>query len=122
MRVDRIELQQVMVNLLQNAYEALGGADTPRREVTVRSELAADDFVEVSVADNGPGLPVDKDLHIFDTFVTTKTNGLGMGLAIAGTIVEDHGGKLWSSPNPAGGATFHFTLPVAKEGEEGDEQ
>jgi two-component system sensor kinase FixL len=119
--VDRIEIQQVLVNLLQNAYEALADAETRRREVTVRMEPDGQ-FVEVTVADNGPGLPADEDSHIFDTFVTTKQNGMGMGLAIATTIVETHGGKLWGTSNPEGGATFHFTLPVAEEEEEVDGQ
>jgi len=81
-----------------------------------------EEFVEVTVADNGPGLPTDENSRIFDTFVTTKQNGMGMGLAIATTIVEAHGGKLWGTSNPDGGATFHFTLPIACEEEEADGQ
>ncbi|HYW78258.1 MAG TPA: ATP-binding protein [Thermoguttaceae bacterium] len=117
---DRVEIQQVVVNLLQNAYEAIDEADVPVREVTVR---AASDgqFVEVSIADTGPGLPPDNQLQIFSPFVTTKKNGLGMGLAIATTIVDAHGGKLWATSNSDmsngdGGATFRFTLPLVQKG------
>ncbi len=129
--VDQVEIQQVLVNLLQNAYEAMDDADAELREITVRTELDGK-FVEVSVTDSGPGLPSEEGLQLFDAFVTTKRDGLGIGLTIATTIVEDHGGKLWVTSQPgegssSGGATFHFTLPVsrapaAKEGEEIDDR
>ena len=112
--VDRVEIQQVLVNLLQNAYEATDKMDAQMREVTVRTEVAGE-FVEVSVADNGPGLPSEDELQVFSPFVTTKQNGLGIGLAIATTIVEAHDGRLRAASNRDGGATFHFTLPAARE-------
>ncbi|HUT87939.1 MAG TPA: ATP-binding protein, partial [Thermoguttaceae bacterium] len=116
--VDRVEIQQVLVNLLRNACEALEESEVPRRLVTIRT-AATDAFVEVSVADNGPGLPPDKDLTIFNAFATTKIEGLGMGLAISKSIVESHGGEIWAASNPDGGATFHFTLPLVREGHVG---
>jgi len=109
--VDRIQIQQVMVNLLQNAYEAMDDDHAARRQVTIRTERAGD-TVEVSVADTGPGIPTEPGLKIFDAFVTTKPEGLGMGLAISTTIVESHGGRIWAGVNREGGATFHFTLPL----------
>jgi two-component system sensor kinase FixL len=113
-KVDRIQIQQVMVNLLRNAYEAMDDDRVAPRQATIRTELAGD-TVEVSVADTGPGLPDDPSLSIFDPFVTTKPEGLGMGLAISTTIVESHGGKIWAGMNRQGGATFYFTLPLARE-------
>ena len=115
-RVDRVEIQQVLVNLLQNAYESMDHADAEVREVIIHAQQAGES-VEISVADNGPGLSPENDSQIFDAFVATKQDGLGIGLAIATTIIETHGGKLWAASNQNGGATFHFTLPVAREGE-----
>ncbi len=113
-RVDRVEIQQVVVNLVQNAFEAMDTNPAGQREVTIHTELAGK-FVEVSVTDRGPGPPSEGDLKIFDAFVTTKPSGLGMGLAIATRIVEAHGGRLFAMSNREGGATFHFTLPAARE-------
>ena len=109
--VDRLQIQQVLVNLLSNAYEALDAPDVPLRRVQIHVGTA-DGEVEVCVADNGHGLPPDGHVRIFDPFVTTKPAGLGMGLAISRTIVEAHGGRLWAGPSAAGGAAFHFTLPL----------
>jgi two-component system sensor kinase FixL len=115
--VDRIQIQQVVVNLLRNAYDALRGtAEGSPRRVTIRTEMAGK-FVEVAVADNGPGLPPRDQLQIFDAFVTTKPDGSGMGLAISRTIVEAHGGRLWATSNADRGSTFHMTLPVAAAGQ-----
>ena len=111
--VDRVQIQQVLVNLLRNAYEALEGVPAGERDLAVRTAVV-DHCVEISVADNGPGLPGD-GLKILDAFVTTKPDGLGMGLAISRTIVEAHGGRLWATPNRHRGTTFHFTVPVARE-------
>jgi len=113
--VDRVEIQQVLVNLVRNACEALEESDVGHRRVVVAVSVTGG-IVEVSVADNGPGLPPDEDFKLFDAFVTTKPEGLGMGLAISRTIVETHGGQLGAVSNPGGGATFRFTLPVAKKG------
>jgi two-component system NtrC family sensor kinase len=111
-QADRVQIQQVLVNLLLNAWEAIqrGSVETP--QVVIRTHLSGEN-VEVSVADNGPGLPPDNQLNIFDPFVTTKPDGLGMGLAISKSIVEAHGGTLWATSNLEGGAIFHFTVPLA---------
>ncbi len=110
---DRIQCEQVLVNLLHNAYEALSERDPPRC-VTVRTRQVDGD-VEIQIADNGPGIAVEQQGKYFEAFRTTKPNGIGMGLAISRTIVEDHGGRLWVTTNELGGATFHVTLPVAEE-------
>jgi PAS domain S-box-containing protein len=106
--VDRVQLQQVFMNLVLNAIEAmkdLGG------ELTVKSQLQ-DGQLQFSVSDTGVGLPTEKMEQIFSAFFTTKPQGSGMGLAISRSIVESHGGQLWGSANSGGGATFHFTLPI----------
>jgi two-component system sensor kinase FixL len=114
--VDRVQIQQVLVNLLRNACEAAEESAAPEARVSVRT-AAAGESAKVSVADNGPGLPGQEGLNIFDAFVTTKANGLGMGLAISRSIVEAHGGSLWADADRDGGATFHFTLPLARGGQ-----
>jgi len=105
------------VNLLRNAYEAMDDGRVTRRQVIIRTGCVGG-MAEVSVADTGPGLPADPDLRIFEAFVTTKPEGLGMGLAISVTIVEAHGGRVWAEGNGEGGTTFHFTLPLAKKDQE----
>jgi PAS domain S-box-containing protein len=105
---DRVQLQQVFMNLMLNAIEAMkddGG------ELTVKSELQ-DGQLQFSVSDTGVGLPMEKMDQIFSAFFTTKPQGSGMGLAISRSIVESHGGRLWASANSGGGAMFHFTLPI----------
>jgi PAS domain S-box-containing protein len=107
---DRVQIQQVLMNLMLNGIEAMsdtGGV------LIVKSQLRADRHVEVSVSDTGPGLPHDKSDQIFEAFFTTKPQGSGMGLAICKSIVESHGGQIWANQNGGRGATFHFTLPVA---------
>ncbi|MHC4402431.1 MAG: PAS domain-containing sensor histidine kinase [Planctomycetota bacterium] len=110
--VDRVQIQQVFVNLLRNAYEALEDQAVTGRRVTVRTDRGAG-IVEVSVADDGLGLPTEDRVNVFDAFVTTKPEGLGMGLAISKTIVGAHGGKLWAASRPGQGASLHLTLPLA---------
>jgi two-component system sensor kinase FixL len=110
---DRIQCEQVVVNLLHNAYEALMECDYPRR-VVVRTTVV-DHCIEVQVVDNGPGIVADQQGKLFEAFHTTKAAGMGMGLAISQTIVEDHGGRLWGSSNEWGGATFHVTLPCREK-------
>jgi PAS domain S-box-containing protein len=106
--VDRVQLQQVFMNLMLNAIEAMTDSGG---ELMVKSELQ-DDQLQFSVSDTGVGLPMEKMDQIFSAFFTTKTEGSGMGLAISRSIVESHGGQLWASANSGGGATFHFTLPI----------
>jgi signal transduction histidine kinase len=107
---DQILLQQLLVNLMMNAFEAM--ADTPRdrRRVSVQNDVGLD-RVKVSVQDAGTGLPAAVDGRLFEPFVTTKANGIGIGLTIARTIVETHGGRMEAHNNPQGGATFTVTLP-----------
>jgi PAS domain S-box-containing protein len=105
---DHVQLQQVLMNLLLNAIEAMketGGV------LTVKSQRDENGQVLVSVSDTGVGLPAEKADRIFDAFFTTKPQGSGMGLAISRSIVESHGGRLWATPNDGRGASFHFTLP-----------
>jgi signal transduction histidine kinase len=109
-RSDRVQLQQVLMNLMLNAIEALretGGS------LSVKSRLNEEGLLQISVSDTGPGLPAMKEEQIFEPFFTTKPQGSGMGLAICRSIVESHGGRLWAAPNGDRGACFNFTLPVA---------
>jgi PAS domain S-box-containing protein len=106
--VDRVQLQQVFMNLMLNAIEAMNASGG---ELTVKSERQ-DGQLQFSVRDTGVGLPTEKMDQIFSAFFTTKPQGSGMGLAISRSIVESHGGQLWASTNNGGGATFHFTLPL----------
>jgi len=109
---DRVQLQQVFMNLALNAIEALKDSGG---ELTVKSELANDGTVLISVSDTGVGLPDGKVDEIFSAFFTTKAQGSGMGLPISRSIIESHGGRLWATANNGRGSTFHFTLPLAAE-------
>lgn len=116
--VDRIQIQQVLVNLMRNAVEAMAregaGDDAPtRRDLAVTAARVRPDTVAVAVADTGPGLAPGLAERLFDPFVSTKPGGMGLGLSICRSIVEGHGGRLWAEPNPGGGAVFRFTLPAA---------
>jgi len=106
---DRVQLQQVLMNLMLNGIEAM--KDTAS-ELTIKSELGQDGQLLISVRDTGVGLPADKADQIFNAFFTTKPQGSGMGLAISRSIVESHSGRLWASANNGGGTTFQFTLPA----------
>jgi len=110
--VNRIQIQQVLVNLIRNAIEAMNGG---RGQITVQTQLAGPDAIEVSVADNGPGLPPRLNGDVFKPFVTTKPQGMGVGLAICQSIVEAHGGKIWAESSPNDGAIFRFTVPGPNE-------
>jgi PAS domain S-box-containing protein len=111
---DRVQLQQVLLNLLMNGLEATKGVGD-RREITVTSRRADGDQVHVAVTDTGVGLPPTGADELFKAFVTTKPDGTGMGLAISRSIVEAHGGRLWAASNAERGATFTFTLPIARD-------
>jgi signal transduction histidine kinase len=111
-RGDRVQLQQVILNLLMNAFDAMKETPSQDREVMVRAHVNGDGLVEISVRDHGIGFPTDKLAKIFDPFYTTKRDGLGMGLAISRSIVEAHGGRLWAKNNTDRGSTFYFTIPA----------
>ena len=109
---DRIQLQQVILNLITNAIEAMSGVDERSRVVQVGSSKDESQGVRVAVRDSGPGLDPKSLDHLFTAFYTTKPQGMGMGLAISRSIIEAHGGRLWAVPNDGPGATFQFTLDV----------
>ncbi len=109
---DALLIEQVLMNLLRNAIEALGELPPERRIVTVRTERDVEGDVLVSVIDRATGVPEDAAQRIYDAFYTTKTGGLGLGLGICRSILEAHGGRLWHEPTEGGGATFRFTLPA----------
>jgi C4-dicarboxylate-specific signal transduction histidine kinase len=111
-RGDRIQLQQVLVNLLMNGCDAMN-TEAADRILTLRTQFTVHGEVEVSIADCGSGIaPQDRE-RIFEPFVSTKTEGLGLGLAVCRTIVTSHEGRLWATNNADRGATLHFTLPAS---------
>ncbi len=114
---DRVQLQQVLMNLMINAIDAMKDVDVPR-ELIIRSQQAEDGQVMVSTSDTGVGLPPQQADQIFNAFFTTKPHGTGMGLRISRSIVESHGGRLWAAHNSPRGARFAFTLPTKIEGHE----
>jgi PAS domain S-box-containing protein len=116
-RADRVQLQQVMMNLIMNSIDAMKGVDGTR-ELAINSRLVEKEEILVSVSDTGVGLPPQQADKIFNAFFTTKLHGTGMGLRISGTIVESHGGRLWAGGNSPRGASFHFTLPTKIEAHE----
>jgi signal transduction histidine kinase len=108
---DRVQLQQVLMNLMMNGIDAMKDVDVTR-ELTIRSQRGENGEVLVSVSDTGVGLPSQHEDKIFNAFFTTKTHGTGVGLRISRSIVESHGGRLWAADNPTRGATFQFSLPA----------
>jgi PAS domain S-box-containing protein len=111
-RVDRVQLQQVMLNLIINAIEAMSSTGQAARELLITTGRNASNNVLVSVRDSGPGLDPKTIDRLFDAFFTTKSKGMGMGLAICQSIIEVHGGRMWAGPNEPRGAVFQFTLPL----------
>jgi two-component system sensor kinase FixL len=111
--VDRIQIQQVLTNLIRNGMEAM--RDSATRELTIRTLSGADGMLTVEVADTGPGIADDIAAHLFQPFVTTKAGGMGIGLSISRRIIQAHGGDLVVRRNETGGATFSFTLPTLQE-------
>jgi signal transduction histidine kinase len=115
---DALQVQLVMVNLLRNAMEAAASHDrNGDGSLSITIGKAADRMVQVNVADTGPGVPSDEIEDIFESLYSTKEAGMGVGLATCRTIIEAHGGRIWCTPNPAGGAIFHFTVPAAEAGD-----
>jgi C4-dicarboxylate-specific signal transduction histidine kinase len=115
---DRVQLQQVTLNLVVNAIEAMSG-DCGTRELLVQTREAEASEVLVTVQDTGPGLDPTKPERVFEAFYTSKSNGLGLGLSICRSIVEGHGGRLWASANAPRGAVFHFTVPAQSRADTG---
>ncbi len=109
---DRVQLQQVLINLVMNGVEAMTAVDDRPRELVIRSNARANDEVLVAVQDVGVGLDPRHMSQLFDAFFTTKPSGMGIGLAISRSIIEGHGGRLWATPNVTHGATFQFSLPA----------
>jgi C4-dicarboxylate-specific signal transduction histidine kinase len=114
---DPVQIQQVVLNLIHNAVEAMDGAPGARDTIEVRTGLHDRDHIEVGVVDSGPGLSGEAEERVFDPFFTTKSAGLGMGLSISRSIVASHGGDLWYTRNPDRGITMRFSLPVRDAGE-----
>jgi two-component system, LuxR family, sensor kinase FixL len=116
---DKVQVQQVLLNLMRNALEAMAGA--PRRDLLL-STAAANGMAMINVADSGPGIDPEFASQLFQPFATTKPHGMGVGLSISRTIVEAHGGRIWSEPNPGGGTIFRFTLPRVSDEDVRDAQ
>lgn len=112
---DRIQLQQVLLNLIINGIEAMTDGDGDHREVFVQAIREKPDVVTISVRDSGIGIADNQETILFDAFYTTKPEGMGMGLSISRSIIEDHGGRLWATKNPEKGTTFFFTVPIIEE-------
>lgn len=115
---DRVQVQQVLLNLIRNAMDSM--ETSPRRELVISIVPCDGNQVCVSVADSGGGIAPEIAEQLFQPFVTTKRQGMGVGLSISRTIIEAHGGKIWVEPNPTGGTIFHFTLAVVSEGDVDD--
>jgi signal transduction histidine kinase len=108
-KADRVQLQQVLMNLMLNGIEAMTGKGG---ELSIKSPLSDGGQLLISITDDGIGLPGERANQIFNAFFTTKPQGTGLGLAITRSIVESHGGRVWATPNPGPGTTFHLTLPI----------
>lgn len=113
MAIDEIQIQQVLVNLIRNAMDAMRTTDSAERQLMVTSQDTRDGMIRISICDQGEGVADQNADRVFDAFYTTKEEGMGMGLAISRTIVETHGGKLWMERNEDRGVTFLITLPIA---------
>jgi two-component system, LuxR family, sensor kinase FixL len=115
---DKVQIQQVLLNLIRNAIEAMEGCD--RRDLVIATARAADNMVAISVADSGAGIAPEIAAQLFQPFVTSKAQGMGVGLSISRTIIEAHGGTIAPHPNSGGGTVFSFTLPAVAKEEVGD--
>jgi two-component system sensor kinase FixL len=118
--VDKIQIQQVILNLMRNAIEAMH--DVEKRNLTIATRQHDTDMIEISVADTGPGIAPEIAGQLFQPFVTSKPHGMGVGLSISRTIIESHGGRLWAEPNPGGGTVFRMTLKAMSQEETTDDR
>jgi len=109
---DRVQLQQVVLNLILNAVESMSSVDGARRELSIGTGRREADEILVAVRDSGPGIDPEHLQRVFDSFYTTKPDGMGLGLSICRSIIDAHGGRLWAAPNEPRGAAFHFALPA----------
>jgi signal transduction histidine kinase len=109
---DRVQLQQVMLNLILNAIEAMFSVDDGVRELMICTEASPSKDLVVTVGDSGPGIAADDRERVFESFYTTKAGGVGIGLSICRSIIEAHGGRLWADTHQPRGAVFKFTLPA----------
>jgi signal transduction histidine kinase len=114
-RADRVQLQQVILNLIVNAVEAMSGVGEGARELLINTGRDASNGVLISLRDSGPGLDPKGLDRLFEAFYTTKAQGMGLGLAISRSIIEAHGGRLWASANVPRGAVFQFTVPASPD-------
>lgn len=110
--VDEVQIEQVVLNLLRNGADALASTDGSPRELRVCTATTNEASIEISVSDTGPGLPPRLAAKLFEPFFSTKPDGMGLGLAVSRTIIETHGGRIWVTPNPNRGVTFHVTIPL----------
>jgi two-component system sensor kinase FixL len=115
-RGDRVQLQQVVINLLINGIQAMDGVTDRERALSIKTDSVADGIV-VTVSDNGPGIAAETLERLFEAFFSTKSDGMGMGLSICRSIVEAHGGRIWATNRDGAGASFHFSLPALQGGE-----
>jgi C4-dicarboxylate-specific signal transduction histidine kinase len=112
---DRVQLQQVILNLIMNAVEAMSSVDDVRRELSISTERRGADEILVAVRDSGPGIDPERLERVFHSFYTTKPSGMGLGLVICRSIVDAHGGRLWADANEPRGSVFQFTLPAGNK-------
>jgi len=117
-KVDILQIEQVLLNLLHNSIEALGEAETVNRAILIEASAGGPGFVEIGVKDNGPGFPPDLLSDSFLPFLSTKAEGLGIGLSLCKSIVEAHGGRFWLDRDARGGAV-HFTIPAVETSRDG---
>jgi signal transduction histidine kinase len=112
---DRVQLQQVILNLLRNALEAIAGVTDRPRRLLIKTDIEEKGHVRLSVEDTGVGVDGQNMERMFDSFYTTKSGGMGIGLSVSRSIIEKHHGRLWAEPNDGPGATFAFSIPVRPE-------